>query len=96
MQRQSRASTTEENAILKGVSTALDIYDLVSLKRLGQKKYYKQDYITKKTQEELLSKRLSAFIDRLDNPYLNIIEDILSIAEAYGDTGLYCEFSRGL
>lgn len=81
MQRQSRASTTEENAILKGVSTALDIYDLVSLKRLGQKKYYKQDYITKKTQEELLSKRLSAFIDRLDNPYLNIIEDILSIAE---------------
>ena len=81
MQRQSRASTTEENAILKGVSTALDIYDLVSLKRLGQKKYYKQDYITKKTQEELLSKRLSAFIDRLANPYLNIIEDILSIAE---------------
>lgn len=59
----------------------MDIYDLVSLKRLGQKKYYKQDYITKKTQEELLSKRLSAFIDRLDNPYLNIIEDILSIAE---------------
>lgn len=81
IQGQSRASTVEGNAKLEGISAALDIYDLVSLKRLGQKQYYKQDFITQKTQEELLSKRLSAFQDLLDNPYINVIADIFSIAE---------------